>query len=147
MKKYLYIKFVLAFFILGFIGFFTVALAGSSMAEHHVESVYSNRLYREATDIASSRATKYYGETSSPENTYLNLCTVASYQECSIWLISPRGEILMNTGDEMYKENYPVIEDFDPAAVSGSYYQIGDFFNEFSQDQLSVMVPVTLNKI
>ena len=48
MKKYLYIKFVLAFFILGFIGFFTVALAGSSMAEHHVESVYSNRLYREA---------------------------------------------------------------------------------------------------
>ena len=145
MKKYLYIKFVLAFFILGFIGFFTVALAGSSMAEHHVESVYSNRLYREATDIASSRATKYYGETSSPENTYLNLCTVASYQECSIWLISPRGEILMNTGDEMYKENYPVIEDFDPAAVSGSYYQIGDFFNEFSQDQLSVMVPVTLN--
>ena len=115
------------------------------MAEHHVESVYSNRLYREATDIASSRATKYYGETSSPENTYLNLCTIASYQECSIWLISPRGEILMNTGDEMYKENYPVIEDFDPAAVSGSYYQIGDFFNEFSQDQLSVMVPVTLN--
>ena len=48
MKKYLYIKFVLAFFILGFIGFFTVALAGSSMAERHVESVYSNQLYREA---------------------------------------------------------------------------------------------------
>ena len=46
MKKYLYIKFVLAFFILGFIGFFIVALAGSSMAEHHVESVYSNQLYR-----------------------------------------------------------------------------------------------------
>ena len=45
MKKYLYIKFVLAFFILGFIGFFIVALAGSSMAEHHVESVYSNQLY------------------------------------------------------------------------------------------------------
>ena len=44
MKKYLYIKFVLAFFILGFIGFFTVSLAGSSMAEQHVESVYSNQL-------------------------------------------------------------------------------------------------------
>ena len=47
MKKYLYIKFVLAFFILGFIGFFAVALAGSSMAQRHVESVYSNQLYRE----------------------------------------------------------------------------------------------------
>ena len=145
MKKYLYIKFVLAFFILGFIGFFTVSLAGSSMAEQHVESVYSNQLYREATDIASNRATKYYRETSSPENTYQNLCTVASYQECSIWLISPQGEILMNTADEMYKEDYPVIEDFDPGTASGSYYQIGNFFNEFSQEQLSVMVPVTLN--
>lgn len=29
--------------------------------------------------------------------------------------------------------------------ASGSYYQIGNFFNEFSREQLSVMVPVTLN--
>ena len=145
MKKYLYIKFVLAFFILGFIGFFTVALAGSSMAERHVESVYSNQLYREATDIASNRATKYYRETISPEDTYQNLCTVASYQDCSIWLISPQGEILMNTDEELYTEDYPVIEDFDPGTASGSYYQVGNFFNEFSQEQLSVMVPVTLN--
>ena len=145
MKKYLYIKFVLAFFILGFIGFFAVALAGSSMAQRHVESVYSNQLYREATDIASNRATKYYRETSSPENTYQNLCTVASYQDCSIWLISPQGEILMNTDEPMYTEDYPQIEDFDPGTASGSYYQIGNFFNEFSREQLSVMVPVTLN--
>ena len=145
MKKYLYIKFVLAFFILGFIGFFTVALAGSSMAERHVDSVYSNQLYREATDIATNRATKYYRETISPEDTYQNLCTVASYQDCSIWLISPQGEILMNTDEELYTEDYPVIEDFDPGTASGSYYQVGNFFNEFSQEQLSVMVPVTLN--
>ena len=52
MKKYLYIKFVLAFFILGFVGFFAIALAGSTMAEHHVEAVYSGQLYREAVDLS-----------------------------------------------------------------------------------------------
>src|SRR5699024_7311159 len=45
----------------------------------------------------------------------------------------------------LYTEDYPVIEDFDPGTASGSYYQVGNFFNEFSQEQLSVMVPVTLN--
>ncbi len=144
MKKYLYIKFVLAFFILGFVGFFAIALAGSTMAEHHVEAVYSGQLYREAVDIAQNRAANYYRETLSPENTYQNLCTVASYQDCSIWIISPKGDILMDTSQQLYQENPPQIKNFDPGTTSGSYYQVGDFFGEFQEPHLSVMVPVTL---
>ena len=60
MKKYLYVKFVLTIVLLGIIGFTAISLLGNSLAQKHVESVYSNELYREATNIAQSRAAKYY---------------------------------------------------------------------------------------
>ena len=80
-----------------------------------------------------------------PGTEVLPICQRARQFSCSIWLISSQGEILMNTAEPMYTEDYPMIEDFDPGTASGSYYQTGYFFNEFSQEQLSVMVPVTVN--
>ena len=51
----------------------------------------------------------------------------------------------MDTSQQLYQENPPQIKNFDPGTTSGSYYQVGDFFGEFQEPHLSVMVPVTLN--
>ena len=144
MKKYLYIKFVLIIVLLGIIGFTAISLLGNSLAQKHVESVYSNELYREATNIAQSRAAKYYQDSVTVENIFANLKTVASYQDAQIWLISPEGEILLDTSLDSVSDKPAVIENFNPGISSGSYYTVGDFFGEFSQDYLSVMAPVTL---
>lgn len=144
MKKYLYVKFVLTIVLLGIIGFTAISLLGNSLAQKHVESVYSNELYREATNIAQSRAAKYYQDSITVENIFANLKTVASYQDAQIWLISPEGEILLDTSLDSVSDKPAVIENFNPGISSGSYYTVGDFFGEFSQDYLSVMAPVTL---
>ena len=144
MKKYLYVKFVLIIVLLGIIGFTAISLLGNSLAQKHVESVYSNELYREATNIAQSRAAKYYQDSVTVENIFANLKTVASYQDAQIWLISPEGEILLDTSLDSVSDKPAVIENFNPGISSGSYYTVGDFFGEFSQDYLSVMAPVTL---
>lgn len=144
MKKFLFAKFIIAMVFLGILGFTAISLVGTDLVEDHVESVYSGRLYREASKIAGQRAVKYYQETDTPAEFYEALCS-AVYDNEEIWLINPKGEILMNTSRKFITEDFPTLKDFNPGKSSGSYYQIGRFFDYFHEDQLSVMVPVTVN--
>ena len=143
MRKSLYIKFVISYLVLAFIGFFAVSMLGSSMVHNHLNSVYSTSLYQEATNIAKNRASKYYREQASLESVAQNLETLSKYQNVEIWLISKKGEILLNTASNADDDKLTVIEDFNPGHSNGTYYQTGTFFNMFSTEHLSVMVPVT----
>lgn len=100
MRKSLYIKFVISYLILAFIGFFAVSMFGSSMVHNHLDSVYSTSLYQEATNIAQNQASKYYREQASLESVAQNLETLSKYQNVEIWLISKKGEILLNTASD-----------------------------------------------
>ena len=143
MKKSLYVKFVISYLILAFIGFFAVSALGPSMVHNHLDSVYSSSLYQEATNIAKNRASRYYEEQASLENIKQNLITLSKYQDAEIWLISTNGEILLNTASDSDSNETTVIKDFNPGHSNGTYYQTGTFFHMFSTEHLSVMVPVT----
>lgn len=60
MKKYLYIKFILAIILLGLLGFSAISLAGGKLVQKHVETVYSEELYREASHIAQDPLIRSY---------------------------------------------------------------------------------------
>lgn len=145
MKKYLYMKFILAIILLGLLGFSAISLAGSKLMQKHVEAVYSEELYREASHIAQDPLIRSYQTIDDQTDVYNDLCTLSTYQNASIWLISTKGEILLDTSSAFVKENFPVITGFNPGQTSGSYYQTGLFFHQFKEEHLSVMVPVTLN--
>lgn len=144
MKKFLFAKFITAMVFLGILGFTTISLIGTGLVEDHVESVYSGRLYREASKIAGQRAIKYYQDIDTPAEFYESLCS-SVYEKEEIWLINPKGKILMDTSQKFITEDFPTLNNFNPGKSSGSYYQIGKFFGYFHEDQLSVMVPVTIN--
>lgn len=144
MKKFLFAKFITAMIFLGLLGFTAISLVGTNLIENHVESVYSGRLYREASKIAGQRAVKYYQEIDTPADFYGFLCS-SVYEKEEIWLINPKGEILMNTSQRFITEDFSKIDTFNPTQCNGSYYQVGRFFNYFQEEQLSVMVPVTVN--
>lgn len=145
MKKYLYMKFILAIILLGLLGFSAISLAGSKLMQKHVEAVYSEELYREASHIAQDPLIRSYQTIDDQTDVYNDLCTLSTYQNASIWLISTKGEILLDTSSAFVKEDFPVITGFNPGQTSGSYYQTGLFFHQFKEEHLSVMVPVTLN--
>lgn len=144
MKKFLFAKFITAMIFLGLLGFTAISLIGTNLVENHVESVYSGRLYREASKIAGQRAVKYYQEIDTPAEFY-GFLSSSVYEKEKIWLISPKGEILMDTSQSFITKDFPKIDTFNPVQCNGSYYQVGKFFNYFQEDQLSVMVPVTAN--
>lgn len=146
MKKFLYVKYVLAIIILVLLGFCTIYFVGNRQVQKHLESVYSGELYQEATTIAQSHDVRYFqNDEERDSQLYENLCTLASYRHCDVWIISPKGEILLNTASEPKTEDFPIITGFNPGTASGSYYRTGDFFHQFSEPHLSVMVPVTRN--
>ena len=53
MRKTLYLKFILAYFIFGFFGFVVVATFVNSMTMEHLKREKADALYREATLILS----------------------------------------------------------------------------------------------
>ena len=93
MKKYLYIKFILAIILLGLLGFSAISLAGGKLMQEHVESVYSEKLYREATHIAQYPLIRSYQTIENQATVYNDLCTLSTYQNASIWLISAKGDV------------------------------------------------------
>lgn len=145
MRSKLYVKFIICYIILGVLGFFVIATLGSNLIERSLILQNAESLYKEATAIASTQAASYYKRQSSIEEIYENLSALSKYQDAEIWMINPSGFILINTGQELDIDQPELMENFDPAAFTQSYYSIGRFYDHFSSDKLSVMVPITIN--
>ena len=85
MKKYLYMKFILAIILLGLLGFSAISLAGGKLVQEHVETIYSEELYREASHIAQDPLIRSYRTIDNQATVYKDLCTLSAYQNSSIW--------------------------------------------------------------
>lgn len=145
MNRTLYWKFLVSYALLGLAAFLLISTAGSKMIELRITEATASRLNNEALSVASSQASRYYLNSTSLQDTYSNLYSLGAYQNSQIWLISPSGEILLNTNRPLDEERPEVLEGFDPVALGSSYYSTGNFFRYFSQEMLSVMVPVKTN--
>lgn len=145
MRKTLYLKFVLAYFIFGVFGFIIITTFVSSMTREHLIHEKAESLYSEATLIANTYAGGLYTSETSLETVKIQLDSLAVYMESIIRIINPSGRLVLDTSSPLNVEEVVVIENFDPTVTSGSYYTINNFFESFSTDVLSVFAPITSN--
>ena len=145
MNRTLYKKFILAYVIFGIAGFVFLSTVGSRVIEQYLIESCSSSLTREARSIASRQASLYYKEERTLQSLYNTLSALSSFHDAQIWLISPDGEILLNTEEPLDTETYKTIQGFDPVELGSNYYSTGDFFGQFDTEMLTVMVPVTSN--
>ncbi|MCM1387698.1 MAG: ATP-binding protein [Bacillus sp. (in: Bacteria)] len=143
MRKTLYLKFILAYFIFGFFGFIVIATFVSSMTLDNLKKEKADMLYREATLIANTYASDLYNSETTLEAVKSELDALDTYLNATIWIINPSGRMVLDSSTPMDVENEVVIENFDPTITEGSYYIIGDFFGTFTEDMLSVFAPIT----
>ena len=143
MRKTLYLKFILAYFIFGFFGFIVVATFVSSMTSDNLKKDKADTLYREATLIANTYASDLYNSEATLEAVKSELDALDTYLNATIWIINPSGRMVLDSSTPMDVENEVVIENFDSTITEGSYYIIGDFFGSFTEDMLSVFAPIT----
>ena len=143
MRKTLYLKFLLAYFIFGFFGFVIVATFVNNMTLEHLSREKADSLYREATLIANTYAADLYNNETSLDTVKKQLDALDTYLSANLWIINPSGRMILDSKAPVDVENETVISGFDPTITSNSYYTIGNFFDSFTQEQLSVFAPIT----
>ena len=145
MKQTLYLKFIIGYLVFATLGFITVSTFTSSYTLDYIEQTEASNLYKESTLIASSYAANYYNSSITLEDLQSQLATLDTYLSAEIWIINPQGQILVNSS-EMTNSNSPKqINSFDATDFGNKYYTIGKFYNYFTQDNLSVFSPITIN--
>lgn len=143
MKKTLYLKFILAYAIFGLFGFLVVATFVSNMTLDHLKREKADSLYKEATLIANTYASDLYNNEATLETVKAQLDALDTYLNATIWIINPSGRMILDSSVPVNVENEIVVEHFDPTITAGSYYTIGNFFNTFDEEMLSVFAPIT----
>ncbi|MDE5931724.1 MAG: HAMP domain-containing protein, partial [Lachnospiraceae bacterium] len=143
MRKTLYLKFILAYFIFGFFGFIVVATFVSNMTLDHLKKDKADSLYREATLIANTYASDLYNSETTLDAVKAQLDALDTYLNAVIWIINPSGRMVLDSSSPIDVEKEVVIENFDSTITEGSYYTTGNFFGSFTEDMLSVFAPIT----
>ena len=139
MKKTLYLKFILAYFIFGVFGFIIVTTFVPNMTKEHLIREKAESLYSEATLIAGTYAGGLYTSETTLETVKMQLDSLAVYLNSEIRIINPSGRLVLDTNSPLDVENVVVIENFDSTVTSGSYYIVGDFFGNFDSFNTMVM--------
>ena len=144
MKRALYIKFIVAYVFLAFMQIFVVATLGSQLVEDNQISTRANELYIEANQIAGGRARSFFMKNASLSDLYLNLQVVASGESSDIRIIDTQGNEILNTSKTLKSgDTADTISGFNYAAFGPLYYEVSDFFGQYTENHLNVMVPVT----
>ena len=142
MKHKLFFKFLFVYLIVAAASFIIISTFGSFLVNKTLVSIRSRFLYDTAKELASQYENYINFSTFS---LYNNLCAISEYEDSTIILTDPSGRIFINTQEEFDDDNIEYIENFNPAKISKSYYQLGNFFDTFDSDMLSVISPLTSN--
>lgn len=143
MKRTLYVKLVGGYLIFILLSFLAVTLFMYQTTYQHLEQQEANKLYREASAIASSYGTNYYSHALTQNDFYLQLSALSNYSDAIIRIVDTKGNI--NIDSTGIANNSQMIEGFDILDFGNRYYFTGDFYHSFSENTLTVYAPITVN--
>ena len=143
MKRTLYIKLLGGYLIFILLSFLAVTFFMYQTTYEHLEQQEATNLYREASSISSSYGANYYSHALTQDEFRLQLSTLSNYSGVTIWIVDTKGNI--NIDSSSHSAATRSIEGFDILDFGNKYYRIGNFYNSFSSDTLSVYAPITVN--
>ena len=145
MRRTIYLKFLLGYAIFGIFSYVLIATYVPDMLIRYFVREDSSRLYQEAVLIADTYASKLYTSEISLETVKEQLNALTVFLDAEIWILNPSGRMVLNSARPLDVAEIQIIEGFDPSSFAGNYYIIGDFFEYFHTDKLSVMAPILSN--
>lgn len=143
MRKTLYLKFVLAYFIFAFFGFIVVATFTSSMTLEHMKRERADSLYKEALLISDSYAADLYNSEITLESVWRQIEAIGTFLDASIWIVNPSGLIVLDSSSQPDIENPVTIPNFSPTITGNSFYTVGNFFGMFDTEMISAFAPIS----
>ncbi len=131
-------KFAVVYVAVAILSFILVSTLGSSLVTNNIIKEKSKALFYTAQEISEDLPENK----STLNSVYKELKALAAYQNTQIWLLSDDGEIIINTAAD-FSDKRVSVKGFDRIALGTGYYFIGNFFNYFSEEMLSVIAPVS----
>lgn len=152
MKHTIYTKLLISYLIYGVIAFFIICTFTQHLTTDYIEKQEASNLYREASIIAGDYADEYFGSSMSLSDFQNHMKIVADYMDAEVWVVSPDGELLMDSDDPSIgidiqndSSKPVVINGFDVTDFGSDNYMIGDFYGSFKHKMLSVFSPVNVS--
>ena len=143
MRRTLYWKFIFAYLILAILSLLVVTTLGRQLVENSRVRAEADTMYAEASRIAASHGVRYFIASADLKESYENLQTIAAADETVIRVIATDGTEIINTESPYNPKESHVIESFNYATFGPGIYEIGTFYDEYAEDCLSVICPVT----
>ena len=143
MKHTLYLKFLLAYIIFGVFGVVIVTTFVPTMIQEHLVREKSSELYSQGSLIADTYASELYKSETSLEEVKEQLDFLSDCTGSIVQIINPSGRLILDSTREIDVETTIMIDYFDPTVSANSYYIIGNFFETFDSEKLSVIAPIT----
>lgn len=148
MRLSLNIKYFLTFLIFGLCCFLCISTIASQLMMKNAISTKAADFYQEGIWLTD----QYVGNYFEKQEDWKTRATIQSqlssldvYLDAHIWLISRDGERILDSRTSDAQQERLSIPEFNSVLPGGKYYMIGDFFGMFSEDTLSVLIPVSHN--
>lgn len=141
MKKSLYIYFIFGYIIFALLGLLFIDKISNKLVFDHLVKKEAKTLYDNANIVSYQYNFNNITLDNNNSDFLTLLKTISRTLDSQIWIMNREGEVLVDS-TRYYSPNY-AIEDFDSVYFGKSYYKIGNFFNHFEDEVLSVYLPVT----
>ena len=143
---------LISYLIYGVIAFFIICTFTQHLTIDYIEKQEASNLYREASIIAGDYAAEYFDSSMSLSDFQNHMKIVADYMDAKVWVVSPDGELLMDSDDPSIgidiqndSSKPVVINGFDVTDFGSNNYMIGNFYGSFKHKMLSVFSPVNVS--
>lgn len=148
MRLSLNAKYFLTFLVFGICCFLCISTIASQLMMKNAISTKAADFYQEGIWLTD----QYVGNYFEKQEDWKTRTTIQSqlssldvYLDAHIWLISRDGERILDSRTSDAQQERLSIPEFNSVLPGGKYYMIGDFFGMFSEDTLSVLIPVSHN--
>lgn len=139
MKNTIYTKFILGYILFGLMCILFINVWSAVQITDKNTSILAKSLYDDGNIIRSSYLGNDFSTLTGNSDILADLKNAATVIGCRIWIIDTSGVVLF-TSDDLHTDS--VLERFDITAFGNKYYMLGNFFGYFSDETLSVVLPV-----
>lgn len=145
MKIPVNLKLIFFYVCFGIAGFIIISTFTFNNAFRRIMTTRADALYKQAYTLSATYTDDYYSNKLSLSDVQSLLERLDSYLGVQIWIVSPNGQILLNSREENAFHADYFLENFDITSFGNRTWQTGDFYGYFSENQLSVYAPITYN--
>ncbi|KIR02547.1 hypothetical protein P261_01362 [Lachnospiraceae bacterium TWA4] len=139
MKLALYPKVLVGYLLFGILGFTLISTFSSNLVYSYLISKNAESLYTQATKL-SNQVTDYYSEDMVDLSTLSSeLSSLSKWMDSNIWIMNKEGLIIYDSTGEHKNHKIEAFE------TTQQYFCTGTFYNEFSEDYLSVIAPINVD--